>query len=104
LLILQEDQDQDNSSHLPPFSNMGQACLDGLLSADAAAAATSAGLSKCNLEHAKAAFLASDLGSSYGYQGWLDRHWWQEVGVRFGPGQHYLDYTGELLLLLLRCC
>ena len=32
------------------------------------------------------------------HQGWLEQHWWAEVGARFGPGQHYLDYTGE------RCC
>ncbi|WIA16844.1 hypothetical protein OEZ85_013779 [Tetradesmus obliquus] len=62
------------------------------LSAAAAAAAAPAALS--DLQKAKASFLNSELSSSYGYQGWLEQHWWAEVGARFGPGQHYLDYTG----------
>lgn len=66
------------------------------LSAAAVQPAAPAALS--DLQQAKAAFLNSELSSSYGYQGWLEQHWWAEVGARFGPGQHYLDYTGE------RCC
>lgn len=37
----------------------------------------------------------SNHGHSYGYDGWVDQHWWGEVGQRLGPaGTHYLDHTG----------
>uniref|UniRef100_A0A383VH74 Aminotransferase class V domain-containing protein n=1 Tax=Tetradesmus obliquus TaxID=3088 RepID=A0A383VH74_TETOB len=45
------------------------------------------------LEEAKAAFLEQH-GSSYGYKGWMEQRWQEEVGDRLGQGQHYLDYTG----------
>jgi hypothetical protein len=45
---------------------------------------------------AKEAFLQQH-GSSYGYQGWMEQHWQAEVGDRLGQGQHYLDYTGEVI-------
>jgi len=44
-------------------------------------------------QHAKQDFLSAH-GDTYGYKGWLDQNWWQEVGQRLGPGQHYLDMTG----------
>jgi hypothetical protein len=47
-----------------------------------------------DLEAAKAAFLQAS-GPAYGYGGWLDAQYEREVGSRLGPGQHYLDYTGE---------
>lgn len=37
-------------------------------------------------------------GSGYGYGGWLDKHYQQEIGARLGPNRHYLDYTGAVLL------
>jgi hypothetical protein len=46
-----------------------------------------------SLEEAKEAFLQQH-GSSYGYKGWMDQKWQEEVGDRLGQGQHYLDYTG----------
>ncbi|WIA41880.1 hypothetical protein OEZ86_009204 [Tetradesmus obliquus] len=46
-----------------------------------------------SLEDAKAAFLEQH-GSIYGYKGWMDQRWQEEVGDRLGQGQHYLDYTG----------
>lgn len=49
------------------------------------------------LHTAKQAFLAAH-GSVYGYQGWLERHWGEEVGQRLGPGHHYLDMTGAPML------
>lgn len=46
---------------------------------------------------AKAAFLRQ-YRHHYGYNGWLDKHWQQEVGYRFGQHlQHYLDFTGAAL-------
>lgn len=51
------------------------------------------------LAEAKAAFLA-EHGSDYGYNGWIDAHWQQEVGVRLPGDQHYLDYTG----MVITCC
>jgi hypothetical protein len=33
-------------------------------------------------------------GSGYGYRGWLDQHYQQEIGYRLGADKHYLDYTG----------
>jgi hypothetical protein len=81
---------------------MSQSNVNLLSAAGAAAAAAPAGLS--SLEQAKAEFLSADYSSSYGYQGWLDKHWWAEVGVRFGPGQHYLDYTGALACMRSLAC
>lgn len=46
---------------------------------------------------AKADFL-KQYGRQYGYNGWIDRNWQQEVGQRLGPQlHHYLDYTGAAL-------
>lgn len=42
---------------------------------------------------AKQQFL-QQYGSEYGYGGWLDQHYQQEIGSRLGPDKHYLDYTG----------
>lgn len=50
------------------------------------------------LEEAKAAFLEQH-GSSYGYKGWMEQRWQEEIGDRLGQGQHYLDYTGDSLNL-----
>jgi hypothetical protein len=50
---------------------------------------------------AKQQFLASSNGHAYGYKGWLDQHWWAEIGQRLGPGAHYLDMTGKPLN---QCC
>jgi thiol-disulfide isomerase/thioredoxin len=52
-----------------------------------------------DLEAAKAAFLQA-AGPAYGYGGWLDAQYDGEVGSRLGPGQHYLDYTGEMVTQL----
>jgi hypothetical protein len=38
-------------------------------------------------------------GSEYGYGGWLDKHYQQEIGSRLGPNRHYLDYTGAVVLI-----
>ena len=47
----------------------------------------------------KQQFLATHGGQGrYGYNGWVDTHWWAEVGQRLGPGGHYLDHTGGLVL------
>jgi selenocysteine lyase/cysteine desulfurase len=48
------------------------------------------------LQAAKQQFL-QQYGSGYGYSGWLEQHYQQEVGYRLGPGKHYLDYTGAAL-------
>lgn len=48
----------------------------------------------CNLAAAKAHFLQHS-GQQYGYQGWLDSNYEAELGCRLGPGQHYLDWTGN---------
>lgn len=45
------------------------------------------------LDEARADFL-QQYSDSYGYNGWMEQHWQQEVGNRIGQGQHYLDYTG----------
>lgn len=45
------------------------------------------------LQDAKQQFLATH-GNNYGYKGWLEQHWWLEVGQRLGHGAHYLDMTG----------
>jgi hypothetical protein len=55
------------------------------------------------LHTAKQAFLAAH-GADYGYNGWMEQHWAAEVGQRLGPGQHYLDMTGEHDRLLCKCC
>ena len=52
------------------------------------------------MEDAKQHFLL-EHGTSYGYNGWLDQNWWQEVGQRLGPDVHYLDMTGKHDVLLL---
>ena len=49
---------------------------------------------RSTLEEEKAAFLKA-AGSAYGYNGWLDAHYHDEVGKRLGADRHYLDYTGE---------
>eukprot|EP00775_Hariotina_reticulata_P008766 gene8766-8945_t len=49
-----------------------------------------------HLAAAKAEFL-NQYGVLYGYQGWLEQHYQQEVGGRLGPTRHYLDYTGSAL-------
>jgi hypothetical protein len=46
------------------------------------------------LAAAKQQFM-QQYGSGYGYGGWLEQHYQQEVGERLGPGKHYLDYTGD---------
>lgn len=43
---------------------------------------------------AKQQFLRQ-YGAQYGYGGWLDQHYQQEIGYRLGPNKHYLDYTGK---------
>jgi hypothetical protein len=48
------------------------------------------------LQAAKQQFL-QQYGSGYGYSGWLEQQYQQEVGYRLGPGKHYLDYTGAAL-------
>jgi hypothetical protein len=54
------------------------------------------------LAEAKDAFLQQH-GSSYGYKGWMEQKWQQEVGDRLGQGQHYLDYTGQRAMLVHSC-
>lgn len=49
------------------------------------------------LHAAKEAFL-QQYNQQYGYNGWLDANYESELGCRLGPGQHYLDWTGGLLL------
>lgn len=59
-----------------------------------------------SLQQAKQQFLAQ-YGSVYGYSGWLEANYQQEVGNRL-QGRHYLDYTGQagggLLSSWLRAC
>lgn len=45
------------------------------------------------LEQAKADFLQDH--PEYGYKGWLESHWHDEIGVRMPEGSHYLDFTGS---------
>jgi len=47
------------------------------------------------LQAAKQAFL-QQYGSEYGYNGWLEQHYQQEIGYRLTADKHYLDYTGVL--------
>lgn len=44
-------------------------------------------------EDAKQQFLAIH-GTEYGYNGWVEQKWWEEVGQRLGRNVHYLDMTG----------
>ncbi|KIZ00907.1 hypothetical protein MNEG_7052 [Monoraphidium neglectum] len=46
---------------------------------------------ECSSE--KAEFLRQH--PNYGYHGWIDAHWQEEVGSRMAPGSHYLDFTGS---------
>ncbi|GBF95159.1 molybdenum cofactor sulfurase [Raphidocelis subcapitata] len=45
------------------------------------------------LEEAKADFVRAH--PEYGYKGWLDKHWYDEVGLRMPRGGHYIDFTGS---------
>lgn len=72
--------------HAPLYATQHVYCY--LLLSSTAASSALPPLSK-----AKAAFLA-EHGSSYGYNGWIDAHWQEEVGVRLPDDQHYLDFTG----------
>jgi hypothetical protein len=56
-------------------------------------ASSSEGAAAAALQQAKQQFLAQ-YGAGYGYGGWLDAHYEQEVGARLGKGHHYMDYTG----------
>jgi hypothetical protein len=56
-------------------------------------ASSSEGAAAAALQQAKQQFLAQH-GAGYGYGGWLDAHYEQEVGARLGKGHHYMDYTG----------
>lgn len=60
----------------------------------AAAATPSAAGDLPPLAVAKRDFLAR-YGARYGYNGWIDARWADEVGSRLPPGQHYLDFTGS---------
>lgn len=58
-----------------------------------------------SLTAAKSAFL-TEYGSWYGYNGWIDAHWQEEVGVRLPDDQHYLDHTGACIECssIMHCC
>jgi hypothetical protein len=57
------------------------------------ATGTSVALPCGSLEEARAAFLQQH-GAAYGYNGWLDANYHQELGKRL-DGQRYLDWTGK---------
>jgi hypothetical protein len=82
----QQPNHQLSAVQLPDVVTAAQADLQQAAGSNAKSAAA-----------AKAAFLRT-YGRHYGYKGWLDKHWQQEVGYRFGQHmQHYLDFTGAAL-------
>eukprot|EP00882_Tetradesmus_deserticola_P022151 GHRQ01024040.1.p1 GENE.GHRQ01024040.1~~GHRQ01024040.1.p1 ORF type:complete len:146 (+),score=46.13 GHRQ01024040.1:833-1270(+) len=66
----------------------------GALAGEAPHSAELAPQVPCGSEQAAKQLFLQQHGSSYGYQGWMEQHWQEEVGDRLKQGQHYLDYTG----------